>query len=232
MNRLWFENGGLDQIDAELLATLATDGRITIADLARKVGMSPPSVAERIKRLEEAQVILGYGARINPAALGLPLAVHIRVRPMPGQLGKLAALLNKLPAIVECDRITSDDCFVARAHVASVQELEKLIDQIIPRRSNDGCHLFQGSPDTRRLPRQLSGRTSEYAFVRNSSGDGARQDIGKQPFRALILALGAAQRIGCDQQQASAADYRIRYETRDHQRPLAAARYHWEPSAA
>jgi len=56
MNRLWFENGGLDQIDAELLATLATDGRITIADLARKVGMSPPSVAERIKRLEEAQV--------------------------------------------------------------------------------------------------------------------------------------------------------------------------------
>jgi DNA-binding Lrp family transcriptional regulator len=84
MNRLWFENGGLDQIDAELLATLATDGRITIADLARKVGMSPPSVAERIKRLEEAQVILGYSARINPAALGLPLAVHIRVRPMPG----------------------------------------------------------------------------------------------------------------------------------------------------
>jgi len=62
MNRLWFENGGLDQIDAELLATLATDGRITIADLARKVGMSPPSVAERIKRLEEAQVILGYSA--------------------------------------------------------------------------------------------------------------------------------------------------------------------------
>src|ERR1700730_2569284 len=80
MNRLWFENGGLDQIDAELLTTLATDGRITIADLARKVGISPPSVAERNKRLEEAQVILGYGARINPAALGLPLAVHIRVR--------------------------------------------------------------------------------------------------------------------------------------------------------
>jgi AraC-like DNA-binding protein len=51
VNRLWFENGGLDQIDAELLTTLATDGRITIADLARKVGMSPPSVAERIKRL-------------------------------------------------------------------------------------------------------------------------------------------------------------------------------------
>jgi Lrp/AsnC family transcriptional regulator, leucine-responsive regulatory protein len=151
VNRLWFENGGLDQIDAELLTTLATDGRITIADLARKVGMSPPSVAERIKRLEEAQVILGYGARINPVALGLPLAVHIRVRPMPGQLSKLAALLNKLPAIVECDRITGDDCFVARAHVASVQELEKLIDQIIPLGTTNTA-IIQSSPVERRLP--------------------------------------------------------------------------------
>jgi Lrp/AsnC family transcriptional regulator, leucine-responsive regulatory protein len=151
VNRLWFENGGLDQIDAELLTTLATDGRITIADLARKVGMSPPSIAERIKRLEEAQVILGYGARINPVALGLPLAVHIRVRPMPGMLGKLAALLNKLPAIVECDRITGDDCFVARAHVASVQELEKLIDQIIPLGTTNTA-IIQSSPVERRLP--------------------------------------------------------------------------------
>lgn len=151
VNRLWFENGGLDQIDAELLKTLAMDGRITIADLARKVGMSPPSVAERIKRLEEAQIILGYGARINPAALGLPLAVHIRVRPVPGQLGKLAALLNKLPAIVECDRITGDDCFVARAHVASVQELEKLIDQIIPLGTTNTA-IIQSSPVERRLP--------------------------------------------------------------------------------
>src|SRR6266436_4980414 len=145
MNRLWFENGGLDQIDAELLATLATDGRITIADLARKVGMSP------LKRLEEAQVILGYGARINPAALGLPFAVHIRVRPMPGPFGKLAALLNKLPAIVECDRITGDDCFIARAHVASVQELEKLIDQIIPLGTTNTA-IIQSSPVERRLP--------------------------------------------------------------------------------
>src|SRR5258705_11127268 len=124
MNRLGFEYGGLDQIDADLLATLATDGRITIADLARKVGMSPPSVAERIKRLEDAQVILGYGARINPAALGLPLAVQIRVCPLPGHLGKLAAFLNILPAIFKCIGITGDDCFVVRAPVASVLHLD------------------------------------------------------------------------------------------------------------
>lgn len=124
---------------------------MTIADLARKVGLSAPSVAERIKRLEEAGVILGYGARINPVALGLPLAVHIRIRPMPGQVSKLAALLNKLPAIVECDRITGDDCYVARAHVASVQELEKLIDLILPLGTTNTA-IIQSSPVERRLP--------------------------------------------------------------------------------
>ncbi len=151
MNRLRFENTALDEIDAEILVTLSVEARMTIADLARRVGLSAPSVAERIKRLEEAGVILGYGARINPAALGLPLAVHIRIRPMPGQVSKLGALLNKLPAIVECDRITGDDCYIARAHVASVQELEKLIDQIIPLGTTNTA-IIQSSPVERRLP--------------------------------------------------------------------------------
>ena len=151
MNRLRFENTTLDGIDAEILATLSVEARITVADLARKVGLSAPSVAERIKRLEEAGVILGYGARISPAAMGLPLAVHIRIRPMPGQVSKLAALLNQLPAIVECDRITGDDCYVARAHVASVQELETLIDLILPLGTTNTA-IIQSSPVERRLP--------------------------------------------------------------------------------
>jgi Lrp/AsnC family transcriptional regulator, leucine-responsive regulatory protein len=151
LNRLRFENTALDEIDAEILVTLSVEARMTIADLARRVGLSAPSVAERIKRLEEAGVILGYGARINPAALGLPLAVHIRIRPMPGQVSKLGAMLNKLPAIVECDRITGDDCYIARAHVASVQELEKLIDQIIPLGTTNTA-IIQSSPVERRLP--------------------------------------------------------------------------------
>lgn len=121
-------------------------------DLARKVGLSAPSVAERVKRLEERGVIRGYAAQINPEALGFGLAIHIRIRPMPGQLTKLAALLNMLDAIVECDRVTGDDCFVAKAHVASVQELEALIDQIIPLGGTNTA-IIQSSPVERRLPR-------------------------------------------------------------------------------
>ncbi len=151
VKRLRTETSRIDTVDASILATLADDARTTLAELARKVGLSAPSVAERVKRLEDNGVIRGYAVQIDPVALGLPLAVHIRIRPMPGQLAKLAALLNKLEAIVECDRVTGDDCFVAKAHVASVRELEVLIDKIIPLGSTNTA-IIQSSPVERRMP--------------------------------------------------------------------------------
>ncbi len=154
MKRLRYENGELDATDARILEALIEDARISIAELARSVGLSPPSVSERIKRLEEAGVIEGYTLRINPKALGLPLAAWLRIRPIPGQLHKVAEILRELPEIVECDRITGEDCFVARAHVRSVEDLEKLIDQVIPYAMTN-TSIIQSSPVKRRLPRIL-----------------------------------------------------------------------------
>ncbi len=151
MKLLRYENGGLDATDARILEALIEDARISIAELARSVGLSPPSVSERIKRLEEAGVIEGYTLRINPKALGLPLAAWLRIRPIPGQLHKVAEILRDLPEIVECDRITGEDCFVARAHVRSVDDLEKLIDQVIPYAMTN-TSIIQSSPVKRRLP--------------------------------------------------------------------------------
>jgi Lrp/AsnC family transcriptional regulator, leucine-responsive regulatory protein len=151
MKRLRFENGVLDRIDARLLQLLAADARMTVADLARKVRLSAPSVAERMKRLEEAGVIEGYSARINPQALGLKLAAWLRIRPTPGQLQRVAEILQGLPAIVECDRVTGEDCFIARAHVQSIADLEKLIDKIIPYATTN-TSIIQSSPVERRLP--------------------------------------------------------------------------------
>src|SRR5437773_616168 len=128
MKRLRYENGQLDEVDARLLLALAADARISIAELARTVRLSSPSVSERIKRLEEVGVIQGYSVKINPKALGLPLAAWLRIRPIPGRLHKVAEVLLELPQIVECDRVTGEDCFMARAHVGSVEELERLID--------------------------------------------------------------------------------------------------------
>jgi Lrp/AsnC family transcriptional regulator, leucine-responsive regulatory protein len=132
MRSLRNENADLDALDARILSALAADARTRIADLARLVGLSPPSVAERVRRLEEAGVIERYTLVIDPRAIGLTVAAWIRVRPMPGELKTVAEILRNLPEIVECDRVTGEDCFVARAHLKSIQDLERLIDEIIP----------------------------------------------------------------------------------------------------
>jgi Lrp/AsnC family leucine-responsive transcriptional regulator len=151
MKRLRYENGEIDAIDAKILSALVDDARVSVAELARLVGLSPPSVSERVKRLEEVGVIEGYSVRINAKALGLPLAAWLRVRPLPGELQRVADILSKLPEIIECDRVTGEDCFVARAHVRSVEDLERLIDKVIPYAMTN-TSIIQSSPVKRRLP--------------------------------------------------------------------------------
>lgn len=151
MKRLRFESGDLDAMDVRILDALARDARISIAELARSVGLSPPSVSERVKRLEEAGVIEGYTLRINPRALGLPIGAWLRIRPVPGQLQKVADILRGLPQIVECDRVTGEDCFIVRTYVRSIEELETLIDHIIPYAMTN-TSIVQSSPVQRRLP--------------------------------------------------------------------------------
>ena len=152
MNRLRNENGGIDAVDRKLLDALIENARTSNAELARLVGLSAPSVAERVKRLEEAGVIEGYTVTVNPGALGLPIAAWLRIRPIPGELHRVAQILRDLPEIVECDRITGEDCFIARAHVRSVADLETLIDELISYAMTN-TSIIQSSPVKRRLPR-------------------------------------------------------------------------------
>ena len=151
MKRLRTKSIAVDPVDARLLRALAEDARVTMADLAREVGLSAPSVTERVRKLEEAGIIQGYGAEVSPAALGLGLAAYIRIRPMPGQLRRVAELLGELDAIVECDRVTGEDCFVAKAHLRDVEALETLVDKIIPYAMTN-TSIIQSSPVKRRLP--------------------------------------------------------------------------------
>lgn len=151
MKRLRYENGSLDELDAKILRALTEDARTSMAELARLVGLSPPSVSERVRRLEEAGVIQGYRAQVDPRALGLMLSAYLRIRPIPGQLKKVATVLQGLEAVVECDRVTGEDCFIAKAHVRSVEELEKLIDQVMPYAMTN-TSIIQSSPVERRLP--------------------------------------------------------------------------------
>ena len=149
--RVGSEGAGLDPVDRAILAALADDARVTMAELARAVGLSAPSVAERVRRLEEAGVITGYRAVVSPSALGLPIAAWLRIRPVPGELERVAGIIRDIPEIVECDRVTGEDCFLARAHLRSLADLERVIDRIIPYAMTN-TSVIQSSPVPPRLP--------------------------------------------------------------------------------
>jgi Lrp/AsnC family transcriptional regulator, leucine-responsive regulatory protein len=122
------ENDGTDR---RILEQLQRDGRLTLAELGRRVGLSPPAVAERVQRLEREGVITGYHARVDPRALGYALAAVIRIRPAPRQIHKVAELARDTPEVVECHRITGEDCFFMKATVRDVEHLEELIDRFV-----------------------------------------------------------------------------------------------------
>ena len=120
----------LDASNRAIIAELAADPRLSRAELARRVNLSPPAVGERLARLEEAGVI-AYRLDIDPVAAGLPLAAWVRVRPAARQLPKIAELAARLSEVVLCDRVSGEDCFLMRVHVRSMQHLEEVLDQFL-----------------------------------------------------------------------------------------------------
>ena len=121
----------MDATNLRLLGELQANARVSLAELGRRVGLSSPAVAERLARLEQEDVILGYHAELNPRALGLHLTAVIRARPAPRQLRQVAETAQNSPEIVDCRRITGEDCFIMTAHVRSVEHLEELIDRFV-----------------------------------------------------------------------------------------------------
>lgn len=154
MKRFRYEDGNIDSIDECIIAALSENSRTSVAEIARNLDLSPPTVGERMKRLEEAGVIQSYSIALDYAALGLPITAWLRVRPMPGELKRVADIIKSLPQIVLCDRITGDDCFIARAHVATHANLEAVIDALIPF-SMTNTSIVQSTPVSPRfLPLQ------------------------------------------------------------------------------
>jgi len=118
----------LDDVNRRLLDALVADPRASTAELARQVGMSAPAVRERLGRLEEAGVIRGYRVDIDPAAIGLPIAAWVRIRPGPGQLARITELAARTPEVSECHRISGEDCFLLKVHIPAIEALEGILD--------------------------------------------------------------------------------------------------------
>jgi len=135
----------LDSTNYRILDELQRDARLSLAELGRRVGLSSPAVSERLQRLQDLGVIRSYRAEIDPAALGYPLSAVVRIRPAPRQLAKVAELARKTPEVVECHRITGEDCFLLRAHVRSVEHLEEVIDRFVAH-GQTTTSIIQSSP--------------------------------------------------------------------------------------
>jgi Lrp/AsnC family leucine-responsive transcriptional regulator len=121
----------MDEIDRRIIGEMTADGRISFAELGRRVSLSSPAVAERVSRLEQAGVITGYRAEIDPRALGYSLTAIVRIKPAVRQLSKIAELAADIPQIEECLRITGEDCFYMKLHLASIEELPSVLDQFL-----------------------------------------------------------------------------------------------------
>ncbi|MET7278379.1 Lrp/AsnC family transcriptional regulator [Kribbella sp. NPDC005582] len=122
----------LDELNIRILEELSADPRLRTTELARRLGVSTPTVRERVTRLEESGVIRGYRLEIDPAALGRPVAAWVRLQPGPGQVSRVAELAQNTPEVVECHRISGEDCFLLRIQIPSIDRLEELLDRFGP----------------------------------------------------------------------------------------------------
>jgi Lrp/AsnC family leucine-responsive transcriptional regulator len=150
----------LDDIDRRLVVELQANARLPYSELARRVGLTPPAVAERIHRLQEAGVILGYAARIDPAKLGFPITAFVRIHSKAAARDEIGETLPELQEVLECHRVTGTDCFVLRVAVRSVEHLQEVIDRLMPY-GDTITSIVLSSPVAHRVVQPLSAERRE-----------------------------------------------------------------------
>jgi Lrp/AsnC family leucine-responsive transcriptional regulator len=148
----------LDPTDVAIIETLQDDGRISVSELGRKVGLSQPATSERLKRLEERGIIKAYRAVIDPAAVGLHMMAIIRLRTTHEHIKACLKQFAEMPEIIEVLRLTGEDCFHLKVMVPSPAELENIVDAIARYGSVTTAIVLRSEPP-KRIGRELMQRS-------------------------------------------------------------------------
>jgi Lrp/AsnC family transcriptional regulator, leucine-responsive regulatory protein len=122
----------MDSVGWRILEELQADARINYVELGRRVGLTSPAVAERIRRMEDAGIITGYRVSVDPAKVGLPIQAIIRIRTSNcrSAMDRITAHYDNLPEILECYRVSGEDSLVLRIAVSEMPHLESLVDRL------------------------------------------------------------------------------------------------------
>ncbi len=140
----------LDDIGWHILQELQQNARLSFAELGRRVGLSIPAVTERVHRMEDAGIITGYHADVNPEKVGLPIIAFIRMNITGNVSSQIVGLMNDLTEVSECHRGTGGDSFIMKVRVSSIAHLENVIERLLPYGTTT-TSIVLSSPVTKRL---------------------------------------------------------------------------------
>ena len=174
-----------DKIDCAILEELQMEARISFSELGRRVGLSTPAVIERVRRLEEARVILGYRADLDYGKLGMPVRAFIKVTVVGDKLLSFASIAQKLPEVLECHRVTGAESFIVQIAVQDVEHMERVIDSLMPYVSTN-TSLIMASPVRSRtvVPRCQEDLQPEAGRTRNLTTGPAPERMTKPSDRS------------------------------------------------
>jgi Lrp/AsnC family leucine-responsive transcriptional regulator len=120
----------LDDTDWRVLKELQLDGRLSYHELGRRVGLSAPAVAERVRRLEDGGVIASYQAKVDAARAGFPVAAFLQLRCRPGHCLLGTSEADDYPEVVDIHKLSGDHCTLLKVRATSIEHLEGVIDRI------------------------------------------------------------------------------------------------------
>jgi Lrp/AsnC family leucine-responsive transcriptional regulator len=143
--------GAMDVIDWRIVAELQAAPRLRVAELARRIGLSGPAVAERLRRLEDTGTV-SYRAEINPRALGYTICAIVRISPTGGGLRLIPGIAREVPNVTECYRITGEDCYFMKVYLHSIDDLEPVLDLFTPHGRTTTSIVHSAPVPTRPLP--------------------------------------------------------------------------------
>lgn len=141
----------IDEKDRLILKLLSDNARMPVTELAGKVGLSGPSTSERIRRLENNGIISRFTVELDLAALGYPLQAIVRIKPRPGNMHIVEDMILSNPGFLDCDKVTGDDCFVARLALRSIADLDPIL---LPfhEKAETNTAIIKSSPMRGRIP--------------------------------------------------------------------------------